>query len=361
MKTLIALITSLLLSPYCLGVVVIQYHHVDDNTPNATSISPTLFDQHLTYLAENNFHAMSGKEFVKFALNERAKTDLNKQVLITFDDGYASIKDHAHSILHRYNFPYVIFINPTLIGTKGYLSLEELKALEQNGATIANHTQTHPHLIRVKPFETQQQWLLSVEQEILKTQEFIEEHFTSRVKLFAYPYGEFNAQLKALLDDHQFLGFSQHSGAIGMNTDLQALPRFAFGGNYGSIEDFQIKVNSLPLPISGIKIESENGELLSDPLLPNGISKPNVFVHLDYPSDTQKAEHLKVNCFATGAGAIPVDKPNSSSFTTQTKKSLPIGRSRYNCTAKSLYEGRYYWLSLPFYRKNLDGSWYSEY
>lgn len=354
----------LMVSPVCFGLVVLQYHHVSDKTPSSTSVSPDLFAQHIRYLAENNFNVLTADEFAdsltfeNSLTFEKSLTD-DKSVLITFDDGYDSVLTEAHEVLKKYNFPYVVFINPSKVGSKGYLSLKELQQLEGDGATIANHTWSHPHLIREKPSETKANWQLRVTGEITKTQQFIEANFDSKTKLFAYPYGEFNQALAQLLEQLGFIGFSQHSGAIGHFDNRQALPRFAFGGNYGLMSDFRIKVNSLPLPVARVDIRDKSGNLLYEPLLTEGSSMPKATIQI--LNNGSHPKNLQLSCFASGVGSIAVKKIDSVTFETQSPEPLPVGRSRYNCTATSKLAGRFYWLSLPFYKKNDDGSWYPEY
>ncbi len=347
-----------MVSPVCFGLVVLQYHHVSDKTPSSTSVSPNLFEQHIRYLAENNFNVLTADEFADSLTFEKPLTD-DKSVLITFDDGYDSVLTEAHKVLKTYNFPYIVFINPSKVGTKGYLSLKQLQQLEHNGATIANHTWNHPHLIREKHSETKAGWRLRITEEITKTQQFIETHFHSDTKLFAYPYGEFNQALTQLLEQLGFIGFSQHSGAIGHFDNRQALPRFAFGGNYGAMSDFRIKVNSLPLPVASVDIRDKSGNLLYEPLLTNGSSTPKATIRIQ--NNGSHPKNLQLSCFASGMGSIAVTKIDSVTFETQSPKPFPIGRNRYNCTAASKLAGRFYWLSLPFYKKNDNGSWYPEY
>ena len=83
--------------------VIAQYHHVDDNTPASTSISPELFVQHMQYLQENNFNVLPLESVIETLRNKEALPE--KTLVITFDDGYKSIYDTAFPILRQLNFP----------------------------------------------------------------------------------------------------------------------------------------------------------------------------------------------------------------------------------------------------------------
>lgn len=75
------------------NLVVLQYHHVADDTPAVTSIKPDEFIEHLNYLADNQFNIVdlpSALQKIK-----AGETLADKSVAITFDDGYLNLLDVA--------------------------------------------------------------------------------------------------------------------------------------------------------------------------------------------------------------------------------------------------------------------------
>jgi len=155
--------------------------------------------------------------------------------------------------------------------------------------------------------------------------------------------------------DLGFVGFGQQSGPLGLNDDLLALPRFPFGGVYGDLDDFATKVASLPLPLLNVTVKSDTeSAILADTLLPAHVKIPELHIKLISPRMAQQ-----VQCFASGQGAIPTTV-NGDTVTAKAPKPLPIGRSRYNCTAPSGENGRYYWFSYFFIKKQANGDWYPE-
>ena len=66
--------------------------------------------------------------------------------------------------------------------------------------------------------------------------------------LFAYPYGEWNESLRALVAGLGFTAaFGQHSGVVAAHSDRLNLPRFALNQNYGAADRFKLIVDTLPL------------------------------------------------------------------------------------------------------------------
>lgn len=336
------------------SVVVLQYHHVSDDTPKSTSISPELFQQHLDYLSTKKFNVISLLSLEKALRNKETLPD--KSVLITFDDGYNSIYDTAFPMLKSKEFPFTVFINIEPIENKitQFMNWEQLEEMTRYGATIANHSYSHKHLIRREGDESLSEWKTRITKDIAKTQTLLEEKLSTPVKALAYPFGEFNSDLKDILKDLDFIAFAQHSGALSVTSDMLAIPRFPFGGAYGNIDDFGLKAHSLPMPVKKIVLKNENDDVLDDHVLPLEVSRPILEIQLN---DNKLLN--QINCFLSGRRELSIDVKDNT-LIVQPKHSLPVGRSRINCTARSQQKNRYYWFSQPWITKQADGSWYIE-
>lgn len=356
MKFFIALVSifAALLSMTTRAAVILQYHHIDTATPSLTSTSPELFAQHLEYLHDNDFSVLALDDLLaRVFAGEQLPS---KTVAITFDDGYASVASQAAPLLEQYSFPYTVFVNPNLIGNSSdFLSWEQIEGLREKGALIANHTLDHPHLVRRNAEETLEQWQNRIRDQIAGAENALESQLGYSPALLAYPYGEYDRHVEALVAELGIVAFGQQSGAFDARVDRQAIPRFAFGGGYGGMEDFISKVNTLALPWVEITTFGENGEELNDPLLPPGVTRPQLRIELESPQLARQ-----INCYASGQGALEIVR-GETSISTRPNSDLPVGRSRINCTAPSAEPGRFYWYSEFFMRKNPDGSWYSEY
>jgi len=112
-------------------------------------------------------------------------------------------------------------------------------------------------------------------------------------------------------------------------------------------------LNSLPFPALKIQALGEQGQILRRPELGPGDARPKL--QLNSPVLRFIKE---VNCYASGQGLIET-KVLSTTVLAQAGRALPVGRSRYNCTAHA-GGGRYYWYSHLFIRRLPDGSWYRE-
>lgn len=350
-KMIVALILAW--SPWASALVVLQYHHISENAPHATTISPDLFEAHLDFLEKNKFSVIDIGELETMLKSKKGLPD--RAVIITFDDGYRSIYSEAYPRLKKRGWPFTVFVNSKPHDEKNprFMTWKQLKKISKNGATIGNHTDSHLHMIRRQPNESTPDWLDRMEREIDFAEKRIKQEIGSAPRYFAWPYGEYNGDLQRLLAKKDYLAFGQQSGPISQDSDPQALPRFPFGGNYGEMDDFRVKVMSLPLPLNSVRTEAAGHGHFSDPLLPKGVDIPVLRIN------TPLARVLKnFQCFASGQGKISTEV-QSSTIVVKAKRPLNSGRSRYNCTADS-GSGRFYWYSHLFIRKNPDGSWYQE-
>ncbi|GAA5316888.1 MAG: polysaccharide deacetylase family protein [Candidatus Pelagadaptatus aseana] len=333
------------------AAVILQYHHVGSGYPDATSVSVERFRQHMDYLHEQQFSVVSLVSLVDAI--KQGRTLPEKAVVITFDDAYESVLLHATPILQDRGWPYTVFASTEAVdkGYQGVMSWEQLREISRRGADIANHTVSHSHLIRQYPEESEDNWQERVGLEIDRAEQRIQDEVGHSHKLLAFPYGEYNLALLQLMASRGFAGVGQQSGALGDWMDVRLLPRFPFAGAYGDLQDFAIKVNSLPLPVASVAFQGESYSHWVEPVL-SGPSRPVLKIKFG----SERLDGLR--CYATGQGQIDVDIVGSEARVTASAALLP-GRSRYNCTAAGP-QGRFYWFSQLFIIPQKDGSWYPE-
>ncbi|MCP3675555.1 MAG: polysaccharide deacetylase family protein, partial [Gammaproteobacteria bacterium] len=232
--------------------MILQYHHISSSTPVATSLSPEIFKLHLDTLEEGGFTVMALPELIsRIRANEPVK---DKTVAITFDDGYKSVYDTAYPMLKQRGWPFTVFVVPQAIEEKQthVMSWQQLQELSEDGVTIANHSYSHQHLLRKKEGETVKAWQQRVLDDIQKAEQIIQQHTGKKLKLFAWPYGEYSTALSESLENRGFIAVAQYSGAINKDSDFLALPRFTFNKAYGDIEDFILKAGSLPFVVKRV-------------------------------------------------------------------------------------------------------------
>lgn len=324
------------------NAAILLYHHVSSSTPASTSISPEAFKSHMEYLDAH--HTVVSLQDVVSAIQHNTTLPENA-VAITFDDGYANILDNAHPILADLGFPYTLFINPDEIGVgPKQLTWEQVIAMHNDGVVFANHTLDHLHMLNGEQAMGERAWLEKVWQNVESAEKKIEDKLDISLKYLAYPFGEYNTALANKLKAEGYIGFGQHSGAVGPSSDMQALPRFPAAGPYANLATLKTKLNSLAMPVT----QSSH----KDPrMTTRNLSSP-----ISLTIDSDDVRLTQVNCFFGGDPIETSLEENVLTFTLD--ETLPVGRSRVNCTAPSnAQSGRYYWYSTPFFVADENGNY----
>jgi glycosyltransferase involved in cell wall biosynthesis/exopolysaccharide biosynthesis predicted pyruvyltransferase EpsI len=123
--------------------MILMYHNIAP-IANESSVSVSAFIRQMDML--------KGKRVVYLDDYDPAAPD---QVVITFDDGYKGVFDHAFPILKDFGYPFELFIvgdyyDWANAGHKDFLNREELLKLTAGGGRLQYHSKTHPHIESVK-------------------------------------------------------------------------------------------------------------------------------------------------------------------------------------------------------------------
>jgi peptidoglycan/xylan/chitin deacetylase (PgdA/CDA1 family) len=332
------------------AATVLLYHHISDSTPRITSTTPDEFSQHLQMIEDNGFEVWP---LSKIILKLQQGEDLpSKVTAITFDDAYDSILTNATPMLEQRGWPFTVFVNSAAVDEqhRHIMSWQQLNSLQEKGGELANHSHRHSHMATRLTDETEAQWQQRMRQQILTTKSKLLQHTNSELPLFAYPYGEFDQPLQAIVAELGYVGFGQHSGALSASLDFTALPRFPAAGVYANPKTLETKLKSLPMPIKSVEVlagEEQSG------LTPYAVKQPSIRITLQ--QGNWRLSELA--CYVSSQGKADITAVNSAdnSFTVTAKKEIITGRSRYNCTMPSQESGRYYWYSHPWLRFNSVG------
>ena len=134
-------------------LVVLQYHHVSDSTPAATSTTPSLFEDQLGMIESLGLEVVALESGTRAAL--AGELDNRRQVAITFDDAYSSVYQTAAPLLFERGFPFTVFVNTDAVGRRGFMTWDQLAEFSTDERiTIANHSTDHRHLVQ-RPQESE--------------------------------------------------------------------------------------------------------------------------------------------------------------------------------------------------------------
>ncbi len=349
------LLFGLLLAPRLQAAdhaAILLYHHVSDDTPASTSVTPETFRRHLDFLDSGGFTVLPLGRILESLASGTPLPD--KTVAITFDDAYRSVLDNAAPLLKQRGWPFTVFVTTQAIedGYHDYLSWDDLRKLIAEGAEIGNHSYSHAHLVRQLEGESSQQWHRRVEEDIRLAQRQLKEHLGITATLFSYPFGEYTAELQKIVGALGFYGIAQQSGAVGPGFDRLAVPRFPMATHYADMERFSVGVNARPLPVSDVSAGPR--------VQTAGETAQYRFAFDVTPGDFRLAA---LACYTSAGERLALTRQNDPGHT-RISLQLPewgAGRRKINCTAPSAKErGVFFWYSQLWLVKQADGKWYEE-
>jgi peptidoglycan/xylan/chitin deacetylase (PgdA/CDA1 family) len=215
---------------FAMRLPVLCYHHVGEKLPRSwplMTVSPEVFRHQIEWLAQRGYTGIHAADWLTWTRQGTALPE--KPVLITFDDGYSDLLDHAIPVLERFGFKATIFIVSQHIGgasawdvplghpSRPLMTAEQVQECPSHGIEIGAHSRTHPDL-RTLPDAA-----LRTELEGCRTE--LTELMRQPVNTLAYCFGFQNAQVRKRAGKIYDLAFSGTPGLNAWRTDPTCLRR----------------------------------------------------------------------------------------------------------------------------------------
>ncbi len=220
-------------------VVSFVYHRFDDNRFPSTNIAAKNFEAHLQWLKAHQVQVLNLSDAIDYIKSDAA---IKRTAVITIDDGYKSFHQNGLPLLIKYKMPATLFINTETVGAGDYMDWQQLKEASEKNIEIGNHTHSHDYFLNQPAIARYTNFVNDLE----GSQKTIEEHLQIKPTVFAYPYGEFDEEMKTIVKAIGFKGAAaQNSGVIDTNTDLFQLPRFPMSETYASMFEEKARMQSM--------------------------------------------------------------------------------------------------------------------
>jgi GT2 family glycosyltransferase/peptidoglycan/xylan/chitin deacetylase (PgdA/CDA1 family) len=170
------------------------YHHVGPPPPGmppTLTTTPQRFARQMQFLHERGFTLIAARRWLDWL--ERGSPLPAKPCVLTFDDAYADLAEHAFPILRRYGFGATVFVVTSRIGGSNdwdaspgmpavpLLDREQLRTWCQAGIEFGAHSRTHPRLDSLSPGD--------VHEQVHGGRFELEAVLEAPVRTFAYPFG----------------------------------------------------------------------------------------------------------------------------------------------------------------------------
>lgn len=201
-------------------VPVLMYHAVGDNMwGNAELfVSPSDMEQQLKYLSENGYTTITFEDLYRI-------DEIDKPVLLTFDDGYDDNYENLYPLLKKYNCKATIFMITHSLedgvdpADTHKMTAEQIKELSDSGlVSIQSHTVMHYELGTLSEAEQEAQMKYSRRQllELTGKQPFV----------LCYPVGSYDSTTLALLHKYYNYGIKINGGQYNTSDDSGLVNRY---------------------------------------------------------------------------------------------------------------------------------------
>lgn len=235
---------------------VLMYHHLDENPANDMTVSPETFRSQMRALKAAGFTAVTLQEIADYVNAGAALPD--KPVLITFDDGYASVYESAYPVLAELGMHGAVFCVGATFGSDVYKDTGEpiiphfgkdaaAEMVRSGVMDVQSHTwdlhqaaQFEQGTARISvsplPDEKEADYLAVLENDIRISRTRLEEITGEPVFALAYPGGMMTDEAAAVFRDNGItVTFSTEYRS---NTLVKGLPQSLLGlGRYTITEE----------------------------------------------------------------------------------------------------------------------------
>lgn len=219
------------------GVPVLMYHQIAParvhGVKESLCVSPGAFGAQLLLLRLLGWRTMSLGALA--TILEEGRPAPHRRFVVTFDDAFAGVARYAAPVLARHGFTATIFVPTALTGSctaldggpdspdKQLLDWAGLRLLREAGHEIGAHTRTHPHLLHLTA--------KSRGEEIAGSRRDIAASLGVAPAVFAYPYGEYDADTAAAVRAAGFAAAcTTRFNVVHGDADVFLLPRLGIGG-----------------------------------------------------------------------------------------------------------------------------------
>lgn len=177
------------------NLTILGYHKIGEPPPGGWHtwfyVPEEIFVGHLSYLREHGWQVIDLPTFFRGITAPESLPE--RPVLLTFDDGYRSMRTVALPWLLRFGLPAVLFVPTDYVGgSNGFdagcepeeaiCDWDDLRELEHLGVSIQSHSASHRSFSKLS--------LPEQEEELARSKITLEATLEKPVEVFAYPYGD---------------------------------------------------------------------------------------------------------------------------------------------------------------------------
>jgi peptidoglycan/xylan/chitin deacetylase (PgdA/CDA1 family) len=191
---------------------ILCYHKIERRRElGVTRLSPRRFAHQIERLADGGWRTLTLRDLAACVHGTRAVG--SRELVITFDDAYRGLREHAFPVLADHGFTAITFVITDFAGRLNrwdvaygrrrfaHLGWRDMRRWQERGFEFASHTATHPRLT----------WLdgPSVARELDRSRRALAEALDVDCRSVSYPFGAQGARERRVASDAGYtLGFT---------------------------------------------------------------------------------------------------------------------------------------------------------
>ena len=182
-------------------LLVLAFHKIGAPPRGSSStwfyIPVPVFEGYLKRLRDSSWRVIDADTFVASLTHPEILP--RRSALLTFDDGYRSMRHAAVPLLFDYGFPSLLFVPTSFIGgtnrfdqgvepEEPICDWDDLLEIQRSGVSLQSHGVTHRHLSKLG--------LAELRHELRASKSALEARTGQSVTLFSFPYGDGGSSLE---------------------------------------------------------------------------------------------------------------------------------------------------------------------
>lgn len=212
-------------------VPILLYYQVLPKAKNGRATNVQNFANQLLFLKQNGYHTIRLDELHAFLTLEDHIPP--KSILISFDTVGTWVYEAAYPQLKKHGMTAAVFITTDNIGKPGNLTWSQLARMAADGFDIGTLGSSGKDLLKLRPGENAEAYLNRLEKDIATAKSQISKNTKSSCRYFAYPTGNTNDLLTAILKKHGFrTAFTRKRGSNPFFANPFQLKRSLIYGRY---------------------------------------------------------------------------------------------------------------------------------
>ncbi len=172
-------------------VSILGYHDFRERGGTPMIIAAEKFREQMQAVKDSGIPVIPLSDVLAWRRGE--KNIPEEAFVITMDDGWQGVYQHAFPVLKEFGFPFTIYLYKKYVNIGGRsLTWEQVREMMQHGCEVGSHSVSHESLRTRKAGRNaaaHQAWVLA---ELQESKSFLEENLGVSCKTFAYPFGIFD-------------------------------------------------------------------------------------------------------------------------------------------------------------------------